>query len=260
MDPAAQSGELDEHALDPLTEQELDSIVLAQLDATLLIEELIEGEPDWVRPIKKALNAQSRALKRLTRKVEQMSANDTAQLDQITKTLEGVETTDTALGASVAELVTSNQSLVNEVAALQAGSTELPQSVKDSIANILTHAGNIAAGLTQVEAAAAAGAGGAPSGGGTPVEQPTTAAKPLYTFSGDPASIDATVWVNSGKFAADGTTPLYEFASDVAGEAAKGANAEWVVYTGEVKDAPAAEPAQGAVSSAAEGTEPQSQA
>ncbi len=61
---------------------------------------------------------------------------------------------------------------------------------------------------------------------------PTADARPVYTFTGDPITIDASTWPSAG-FAADGLTPLYHYAGDVTGQPAAGDNlgGVWHLFT-----------------------------
>lgn len=63
-----------------------------------------------------------------------------------------------------------------------------------------------------------------------PVEEPA----PVYTFDGDPSTIDAAVWTPAGVQADDGRT-LYHYAQDTPGQPPAGdgqGDGQWHVYTG----------------------------
>lgn len=64
--------------------------------------------------------------------------------------------------------------------------------------------------------------------------KPAAAAHPLYTFTGDPTTVDAALWIKTAKTTSDGKA-LYEYAHDAAGGAPTGQSAGvWDPYTGPV--------------------------
>jgi len=94
-------------------------------DEVFLVEELLEGEPPWLSPIKRALNAQTRRLNKIM-----------ADLSALEAAVAVLVTDETAAAAEL-------QSLVNEVATLTAGeiSQERVDAITQSVSNVATALG-----------------------------------------------------------------------------------------------------------------------
>jgi hypothetical protein len=199
-------------------------------DVVLLAEELLDGEPEWLLPIKRALNHTNRRLHLMAVDISGLQA---AVAELVTE--------DAAIEAAVTSAANELGSLASQVESLEAqvaagGTATISQaevdSLKASVEGVGTHLTTATTSLTAATTAAE-----------TP---PAAPALPLYTHVGsEPIGASwtlAAVQTTAGE-------ALYTFSGDTAGGQPTGASAEWAVYTGATQPVPA--PAGGTPAAAA---------
>lgn len=205
-------------------------------------------EPPWVAELRRSQNALHRRVDALYRKVDNMTPVDLSPLEAAMTGLEEknglVETAVTQAGGELVALKVETEKLEQQVAT--SGDPALEASVQrilDRVGGVSGHLTTAASTLTaDVAAAEAPAAGAAGSGAGAPAGEVAggTAPLPLYTFTGDPASIDAATWVKTNVQTSPEGAPLYTNTHDVGGQPASGVVADvWTQYTGPTEAVPA---------------------
>lgn len=199
----------------------------------LLID--LPDEPRWLAKIGRSINELHHRVAALHRKVDHMSPVDLGPLEEAVANL---QTNDATLTSAV-------QGASDELGVLAAHATALEEQIaKDEtvdpakVAAILTSVGTVGSHLTALStqiSTATTAAEGSPAGEGTK----PAAALPLYNFTGDPATIDASVW-SKAPVQGTGGVALYTFAHDTAGQPPTGEGNGWTVWTGATEPVPAA--------------------
>lgn len=185
------------------------------------IEIIIEREaPEWLR----------RAMLRLEARV--------ATLEERIITLSDAQA---HMNADLSQMNVDLQSIISKLKA-QAGSNIMDLSELDAFAASLHQAAGGTSAPTPATPTPVPTAS-------TPVDSTTTtpgggpgvvtiAGMPLYEFSGDPATIDATHWTLTDLETTDTPPkPLYTFTGDTVNGEPKGSDASWTPYTGNTQAA-----------------------
>lgn len=209
------------------------------LDA-IIAEELLEGEPMWLLPIKRSLNS-------LHRKVDGMAVD----ISGLQAAVAELATEDAALETAVTGAANELGALATQVSSLEAqvaagGTATITQAevdvLKAGVEGVGTHLGAAATSLTAATTSAETAATPPASPPATPPASPPSesVSLPLYTHVGsEPIGAE---WTRADVDTATGE-PLYTFSGDQAGGQPTGASAEWVVYAGATEPIPGQSPA-----------------
>jgi hypothetical protein len=178
------------------------------------------------------------AIKRLERKMNEMSDASNAEQEVVTKLTVEV----TTIAADVATVQTNLQAQINALAAgnpaVDFSALEAALAPLDGHVKALGELKPEAAPTPEPEPAPTPTPDPAPEPGPEPV--PAEAALPPYTSSGDPNSINLTVWPKADILTIEGAA-LYNYVHDTPGGAATGDGIEgFTVWTGATEPIPAA--------------------